>query len=151
MFTQTTAPHTAQMTFPGIQPNPIADRECVIAMLSEVAAEGMRLSITGAALFLNFNKHGLGITLWSPRPEGPVCRRKFTADKWDYETKIRRSGNERTADPDWELCDSYVSHDIHVDYDAPLDLADRAIAEIHQLFRQIESNPDAFLIDKVAA
>ncbi|MBV1789017.1 hypothetical protein KQ940_13245 [Marinobacterium sp. D7] len=125
------------LTFPAAD-KPVSDRDCIIAMFSELAAEATRLSGFDRDIYVSINCRGIHVDFWSSDFNGPV--RRLNCSVFDH-------GVDRTSDRAGPIClasyksptPTYVSHSYFISYDVDLATVQKVVDEIHALFRLIES------------
>lgn len=131
----------AQMMFPGIEPSAVVDRECVIAMFSEVCAEAARLSVLKCHVVARVGVHGLEVSIQTPSCTGPFASRcVFVSSYGSVDSSINLL-NVFEGD-DW-CCARYVSHNWNISYYAPVLTVEPVVEEILRHFALMTRNLDA--------
>ncbi len=132
---------TTQLIFPGIDVNSVVDRECVIAMFSEVCAEAARLSVLGCHVSACVRANGLDVDIQSPVVSGPFACRWVTVTK-GRPYQLRTALLNVFEDDGWR-CARYSSHTWDIWYDAPVSVVEPVIEEILRHFALMARNLDA--------
>lgn len=126
----------------------ITDRECLIAHLSEIAAEAARLNLVGASVSVLVRSSHFDVEILSPFQTGPAAIRTLEVDAFGIGNRVIRS---QVFEAYFGSVERTPTHRYTVFYDSSLDQAEPVIEQIFRHLAEIEQNLDACRVYEVAA
>jgi|CEGE01.1.fsa_nt_gi hypothetical protein len=118
----------------------VQERECLIAHLSEMAAEAVRLNVSGASVRAEFGTLSFELIITSPLQTGPIACRVVECCSHGVFNRLIAT---QVLEPYSGVLARTPSHRFTISYNSPLPQAEPVIEQIFRHLALIEQNLNA--------